>query len=142
METTNEIKVIAQYIGQKVKVTSEKYIDCGYIGTILGVCSVRGLLVEHPKVGDGYEKIEDCKLILRELTNIKDEHAIEACKILGCDWHMDLNEVTLESKRFSIEKIFSFNQYLISKGCDLPHFLLGGKTLFELGLSIKQEYHD
>ncbi len=155
MRTLNEIKAIASYIGGKVKVTNERYIDGGYIGTVLGVCSVRGILVEHDNKGsDGDEKFEDCKLILKPLSEITDDDAIEVSKIHDIDdagiegfflkqgkeiigWILKENApAPLWIPPFDILKIF---QLLQSKGYDLPQYLLSGKTLIESGLAIEQK---
>ncbi len=148
MEISNEtkIKVFAQYIGANCKVTNECYIDGGYIGIILGACTVRGLLVEHPKRSDADERIEDCQLILKSLSDIIDEDALWIRLKLENSFNED---VDIQDVINSIIDTHSCDlagytwleiiQYLISKGYDLPQFLLDGKTLQEAGLAIYEK---
>ena len=143
MEITNEIKtkVFSQYLEQNCAVVNDTYIDGGYVGKMLGVCTVRGLLMEHPKGSDGDEKINNCKLILKPISKITDEDAIECAKINTSiknwtdeDWKDEakyIKEAILQSKLSVLQM-----QYLILKGYDLPNYLLGGKTLHESGLAI------
>lgn len=165
MEITNEIKVkvFAQYIGQKVSVKNETYNNGGYTGTILGVCSVRGILVEHPLGSDGDEKIDNCKLILKPLSQITDDDAYEVARILfskeykGHNITYSKNSICVtvmipnttinhsvnisfdgnlsNTNGYGLRNMLEVYQYMQSKGYDLPQHLLGGKTLQEAELA-------
>lgn len=86
------------------------------------------------------------KLILRPLSNIADEDAIEVDKIICRDYlHIKgfhtsvrgrvwINDIFY--KQFPVSRSYLVYQYLQSKGYDLPHYLLGGKTFFESELAV------
>lgn len=160
MKTTSEIisRVFAQYIGANVKVENKDYLSGGYTGKILGVCTVQGLLVEHPQGSDGHEPVKCCKLILKPLSAITDEDAIEVTKIEISredfeyeSWENPQGLKVIKSfpkgeRGSSWYKILCIGgttdlklescQYLISKGYDMTQYLLGGKTLEKSGLAI------
>lgn len=126
MEITDEIKskVFAQYWGQKVALM------------------------------DGYKSIVDyiqiaiCdKLILKPLSAVTDEDAIDiACKIGENNNWQYIQSLFTRIGQFShhdydiiISRILNrvdVYQYLQSNGYDLPQYLLGRKTLHEVGLAI------
>lgn len=129
MEISEEIKqkIVYQYFGQK-------YLYKNEFGTFKGV------------VGE-YHTNEHLKnksfiLMLKPLNSITDEEfdkcwetIQESHDTLSKDWlkHHFKNQ---GNKQISMcVDLFSY-QYLISKGYDLPHYLLGGKTLKESGLAI------
>lgn len=155
MEITNEIKakVMMQYWGHDLSIP-------GYLGYELD--GISELSVKAFGRNNGmYElfKLDSCKLILKPLSSITDEDAIEAVKHFGDD------PFVFERTRNSIEICF-FNrgaisiaydgvisdvgngptkngfiyflayQFLQAKGYDLPQYLLGGATLKEAGLAI------
>lgn len=134
MEITNEIKakVFAQYLGQKVW-----YNGTGSTNSIM----------------DGNKLYSnDYKLLLRPLSAITDEDAIEVANLnyvpeyfdgdnksaanLGRYWVKQIREMRHDDTPKYVWLTF---QYLQSKGYDLPHYLLGGKTLKEAGLAIYEQ---
>lgn len=153
---TNEIKakVFAQYLGQKIK------------WNVMGLDMEAELVVYNPytNYSDGIElsglsSKPDSKLILKPLSAISDEDAIEVAKILGFSSpfisHQDSGRITIGSDNGGLSiwhdgeilsddsiggncapvLLFAY-QYLQSKGYDLPQHALGGKTLHEAGLAI------
>lgn len=154
MEITNEIKakVFAQYLGQIWRwqvgslVYTIKFCLDDLDKFIVKRLKYSGQTVEH-------------KLILRPLSKITDEDAIE-CAILeglvnakvsqrgdgGINMKDDSYDLLLSfdceiwlykyGLKTHTNKSFLIYQYLISKGYDLPNYLLGGKTLKECGLAI------
>lgn len=143
MNTTNEIKakVFAQYLGQKWQWDLR--------GTpILKLYSSDLTEIERFEFG------HNVKLILKPLSAITDEDAIEAGELLGI-YNRNIPNAIGPFKEhktvsgliiaFFCDKlklqpsnllIATAYQYLISKGYDLPHYLLGGKTLHKAGLAI------
>lgn len=88
---------------------------------------------------------ETFRLILKPLTAITLVDAKKVAEILNTrgDSFQDHNiqetiieAMTTESDWANQIKFLSAYQYLQSKGYDLPHYLLGGKTLEESGLAI------
>ncbi len=154
MEITNEIKtkVIAQYLGQNVAIP-ENYQFSGLrtdatIGELTGVqdcfIKINGI--------SGFYPYEHFKIILKPLSSISDEDAIDgyymsragiclADRETIAKWNPEAGIKTLvpNGKRV-IEKYLMEDvkvyQFLQSKGYDLPNYLLDGKTLKESGLSI------
>lgn len=158
MEIINEIKakVMMQYWGQDLSIPD-------YFGYELE--GVSGLSVKAFGRNNGMHelfKLEACKLILKPLSSITGEDAIEAVKHFGDD------PFVFERTKHSIEVCFfnrgamsiaydgvisdvgnsptknGFNYFLAYqllqyKGYDLPHYLLGGATLKEAGLAIYEE---
>lgn len=132
MEVTNEIKakVFAQYF------------NCMYSGDGYEMC-LTGERIDNVQCG------EQAKLILKSLSEIKDEDAIEASSIIGSASHLSTESQVKQlrdlfsSPNFWVNqtnisgyKWFNCCQFLQSKGYDLPNFLLGGKTLHECNLAI------
>jgi len=144
MEITNEIKarVFAQYLGQKINLKKE-----GQAENLI-------LNVHRLHYGMVLNKFGEVKLILKPLSSITDEDAIECLNIcLAEDWYsnetekrawVDILKTELidgfGSVQMKIKPYFSMvwkiYQLLQSKGYDLPQYLLGGKTLQEAGLAI------
>jgi hypothetical protein len=96
-----------------------------------------------------------CKLLLKPISSISDEDAIEVANIYGyvdtnplehnltngkriCKELLETNfkKVTFSSDQHSEPLRFDAYQYLISKGYDLPNYHLGCSTLQESGLAI------
>ena len=157
MEITNEIKakLFAQYLGQ----------NCYRVGTpdeiLLGVSTTTLSYAD----GDEHKISAPHKLILKPLSSITDEDAIDVCRLEGCWSKGEVNSLLKDSKEVLVSsgKHFILNleldfkgvykgssrtsgadaiqvyQYLQSKGYDLPNYLLGGKTLKEVGLAIYEE---
>lgn len=127
MEHSNEIKakVFAQYLGQSIKSNGKKY----------------ELTVLDPNNRHKKELFfaldNEVQLILKPLSSISDEDAIEVAKIQRPQF-----KVTAELGRSLVEKsikgyhtltIRSY-QFLLSRGYDMPQYLLGNKTLHECNL--------
>lgn len=91
-----------------------------------------------------YCKITKPKLILKPLSAITDEDAIEVAKIyfddekelLPPDGVWIIEEIIIKNKTCKYKRAILIYQYLQSKGYDLPNFHLEGKTLHEVGLAI------
>lgn len=132
MQITNEIKVkvFAQYFGQQFKsnagsfnfekIQSSGELDFGYT-------------------------INEVKLILKPISKITDEDAINIAQMCYLGDYPEITGKKIVKGLFEEFKnpyennpttIVKIHQYLQSKGYDLPHYLLGGKTLQEAGLAI------
>lgn len=109
----------------------------------------------------------NAKLILKPLSSITNEDAIEVGKILfGKEYsegdvsrnedsvyvkvlkpnttinqnvNINFNGEMGNMNGYSLHNVLQAYQYLISKGYDLPHILLDGKTLFKSGLAIYEK---
>ena len=132
MEISNEIKgkVFAQYLGHNIS----------YGHTLTGKIISD---IEHGLLRD------DIKLIIKPLSSITDEDAIEASAVIGGASHLSKESQIKQlrdlfsSPNFWVNqtnisgyKWFNCCQFLQSKGYDLPNYLLGGKTLHECNLAI------
>lgn len=143
MEITNEIKakVFAQYLGQYFKV-----------GVFSG--DLKNINIETD--------LSNTMLVLKPLSSITDEDAIEATKhfgrapfifervndsievgffdrgVISIGFNGKISDAGSEITRQGIDYFISY-QYLQSKGYDLPQYLLGGKTLKEAGLAIYEQ---
>lgn len=89
-----------------------------------------------------FEKlINVAKPILKPLSYITDEHANEIVTLMGGFPYR------MESKLFEVKgmdslymyEVSGVTQHLQSNGYDLPHYLLGGKTLKEAGLAVYEK---
>lgn len=118
-----KIKLFYQYIGQRVLVTNADYVDGSYIGVIMSVCQVKGVLVEHPAGSDGYERIESCTLILKELKSISHDDKNSVLDILetGANdkWWIVQSFEKNEWSHKTLNSVFAY-QLLQSKGYALP----------------------
>jgi len=96
---------------------------------------------------EGTFKWSDFKLILTPLSQISDKDAIEVDKIISGKQYADIKGFCNSTRgKIWVNDIFCNNeqtrksylvcQFLQSKGYDLPHYLLGNKTLHECGLAI------
>jgi len=164
MEITNEIKakVFAQYLGQMIeldnsgsKVRNRKLISVG------GIDDEEYLKLRMGEAKDGFThvcfvKSNECKLILKNISDITNEYAIEFTKLqqegigknienIKIGFHIDEKnngclDCIIEWDGYSHDywqPVYSPSfQYLQSKGYDLPQYLLGGKTLQECGLAV------
>lgn len=130
MEITAEIKakVFAQYLGQKY---TDETAEEPEITTVNGETITCFEL--YPKAMD------TAKLILKPLSAISDEDAIEVCNMLETvnpQFFLDsLNGKGGVYRKHTVDSILTY-QFLQSKGYDLPHYLLDGKTLHEAGLAV------
>ena len=145
---TNEVKakVFAQYLGCKTAgifendfilkgVFQSAYEDNDFIAAI----GSKEVFIEQHEV-----YVEDLKLILKPLSSITDEDAIEVAKILKPnDEHTHNSEYgkmyvkqLFDGVMHTAMKYFSLYQFLQSKGYDLPNYHLNGLTLKEAGLCI------
>jgi hypothetical protein len=129
MEIDNEIKdkVFALYLGQRIRFINSRNNDWSV------------LMPSHLYLDNEF------KIILKPLSAITDEDAVEVAQII-----MGGFEALKNGKAFikQIDKresmVLNFHplstlqafQFLQSKGYDLPNYLLGGKTLHECNLAI------
>ncbi|HWY11952.1 MAG TPA: hypothetical protein VN026_11535 [Bacteroidia bacterium] len=149
MEITNDIrtKVFAQYIGQKVYHS---------VKMVTGEREDMGLMDLDYELLNIYSEDSDYKgqLLLKSLKNITDEDMIwvyDTCKNLHEQRKINPefvkeNSMSLEDMKLQINNGHAHYtggwlcntwvfQYLLSKGYDLPQYLLGYKTLHEVGLA-------
>jgi hypothetical protein len=131
MEIEIKAKVFAHYLGQK-RIWTDKPNAYKNVGDI-DYFDIDNFL--------GTIRNKEYKLILKPLSEISDEDATELVKL-----HKP-SENPLYVKQSFVEKSQPFirnwvinnvinYQFLQALGYDLPHFLLGGKTLHEAGLCI------
>ena len=135
MKITNEIKakVFAQYLYQEMIADDAKM---QFIGSS---CSDNEpyLIGFNNNHGDGDFDPDSCKLILKPLSSITDKDA-RGIKILGTEDKMEYKDAKhfLEFYK-AVEFLTSMGaDFLRNLGYDVPHYLLGGKTLQESGLAI------
>ncbi len=140
MEITNEIKakVFAQYLGQMAKIKTPDECEEGEEG--MENVDITGYFISTVSNHDRFHKYF---LILNPLSYITDEDAISLYLVTTkTTWYAQMIEVEILASGKDIaasggymNNVFAY-QFLQSKGYDLPNFLLGGKTLQELGLAI------
>lgn len=152
MEITNEIKakIFAQYLGQEFKWSEETDED---YTPILSAVNIGGSVFseEADDSGEGCYSINECKLILKPLSAITDEDAIEVAKLIfGKSYNQEKGHDQLVLKKCQAEAFIKtmndtpltgreswfIYQFLQSHEYDLPQYLLGGKTLKECDLAI------
>src|ERR1035437_621044 len=143
MEITNGIKtkLFASYIGQQVDVSetewyqNEKNNRGRLISCILNGVANNLLCLEHNIVtqnnGRQYLSFDVCKLILKQITSITDEDAIEVAKLQGFS-DMEKRFLITTGKTLVIEifndriaeykpyQLLIVYQFLQAKGYDLP----------------------
>lgn len=164
MEITNEVKakVMAQYLGHwcqtKTRQTQGAGLPSKYLKGVLkeidlGMSnSFMGILLENETDINNHinYNTDQCKLILKPLSQMSNEHNIEIGKLAHYgDVQPSNKEWLLLGKRaitelfinnvhagYSMRTNFFIHQYLIAKGYDLPNYLLNRKTLHEAGLAI------
>ena len=137
MKIKNEIKlkVFGQYLGQVAQWKNLDYTDKFETETMWDNIT--------------YYIDNDAYLILKPLSAISDEDAVEVANIINVPKLTDTDMEMPKTDRVSIAKgyINQFQlsypkralevyQFLQSKGYDLPQYLLGGKTLKECNLAI------
>lgn len=127
MEITDEIKakVFFQYIGQMT--------IWEYNGRMWHIRI--GLLNIH----NVKDHIDDKKIVLKPLSAITDEESLEVANIVqptGGLTAEDGKAIVSNLAKFELSVCCMIVQYLQLKGYDLPQYLLGGKTLEEVGLAI------
>lgn len=132
---TNEIKtkVFAQYLGQQFQ-------------TKLNDDSVKNYTLDITEMFKFYNSIgfDNVKLILKPLSSITDEDAIEISKMFLTDGNSLQSKIEFgkgvayhyELGSYYTNRPIEIYQFLQSKGYDLSQYLLGNKTLFECGLAI------
>ncbi len=140
MEISNEIKskMFAQYLGQEVR--RDNYTTIQEKLTVPVLEYISDFIIW-----------DTCKLILRPLSAITNEDAIEVANIMASPhiaMRLEKDETKIKDCKYWIEngliatftnnsyKHFAAYQYLQSRGYDLPQYLLDGKTLFETGMAI------
>jgi len=84
------------------------------------------------------------KLILKPLSKISKEDADGVVKIMNYEQKDTLKDILYIAKfkildSTSPEKAIEIYQFLQSKGYDMPQYLLGGKTLQDVGLAIYEK---
>ncbi len=144
MEIPKEIKekVFAQYLGQRWRFQGDKRDHVK-----LYLTDINDIL-NNPEFND-----RDIELVLKPISSITDEDALECMRILkqyGHPWvRYNIQGIVKCVKEWLVFKwdiAFKYNpsprilnmfvyEYLKSKGYDLPHYLLDGKTLREAGLA-------
>jgi len=140
MEITNEIKakIMAPYIG------SSCFTYDGSIGTKRSLKGITWTLALQDEKGDVF-RIDKCKVLLKPISAILDEDAIELIKIYKVITSNDDGYITEHSQ--SIEKIkkaviaisekgavLRACQYLQSKGYALPYMDYSAQDLVDLGV--------
>lgn len=150
MEVTNEIKakVFAQYYGQQIKLNNEMIGQMYAIQTYKSHDEPAHVEVLIGNVCVNYS-IDKMKLLLKPISSITDEDAIEVCTIIGSASHLSKESQAHQAKELLQEVAFYTKQtnivgaswcgvlqFLQSRGYDLPNWYLGGKTLNEAGLAI------
>jgi hypothetical protein len=153
MELSNEIiaKVISPYIGCMCLTNTResqgegkpfKFLKGKFLEIDLGMMdSFIGLLLENETEPSNHENYSasDIKLILKPLSAITDSDAIEVQKILGLRMSKKSNQFKDICNAATPECAIEIYQFLQNKGYDMPHYLLGIKTLKEVGLAIYEE---
>lgn len=127
------------YLNCRVKVANERYIDGGYIGTILGVTETQ-LLVDTGS-SDGWEDIKYCAPILRPLSDITDEEKIEMFDA-ECS---DVSRITTIKKKIKFVDEWLLSQrfgsasfhYLLKQGFDLFSLIENGLAIDKKTLKLK-----
>ena len=151
MEITNEIKAIvfAQYLWHRFIIEDARGSFEDTITHINNVGDVSGH--EHESI------IKNCFVVLRPLSGITDEDAVELVKIQS-DIYVAVEPTERNHRGFNFRFYYNSSphhrrqkciwwsdlnfkqaQFLQFKGYDLPSYLLGGKTLREAGLAIYSE---
>lgn len=175
MELTNNIKakVFVQYLGREFV----HYTDNGretFVGTVTGVDVFTTAALQCGL--KTFSLCADIKLILKPLSQITDEHAVEVAKMMGYDNFTEIvrdkngNFLFVCGNTSGKKVIFAVGpsinllenntlwwddndgsdghpgndgevslacyQYLQNQGYDIPHYLLGNKTLHQAGLAI------
>ncbi len=132
-------KVFAQYLGQKVRVINYAPVYSLISVGLDGDAGIRS----HDNIGAPC-RIKVLELILKPLSLITDEHAIECLKIRKMD-NIFSPIGGIENAKEAILEIHwpstflqaaMTTQYLQSKGYDIMNYHLNGQTLKEAGLAI------
>jgi hypothetical protein len=129
MEISNEIriKILAQYLGQRITLDNGKTTELLTIH-LLDKLITNGLwwtdlkLILKPQSTSMAMGVEDYKS-MKEIESITEQLLKDT---VGKDDFV---------YKMMLSSYLSF-QYSISKGIDLPNFLLGGKTLYESNLCV------
>lgn len=144
MEIPNEVKakVFAQYWGQKVKAIvhgaeSDTWVEYGRIVHLPLDADDDYEIDDGEGLYHAYVLPENLKLLLRPLSAITDEDALNAYEIYHGNRQATEHAAMVVIETLAIKA--SVFQYLQSKGYDLPSWLLGGKTLKEAGLAIYEQ---
>lgn len=125
MEITNEIKakIFAQYLGQKLERGGMMTIE------LLYACK-----------NAAAKDFDDIFLKLKPISSITDEDLIAVAKFVFSPESLHTVEVGRQiiDDNEAAEGLnwFMIYQYLTNAGYDLPHYLLGEKTLKESGLAV------
>ena len=142
MEITNEIraKLFAQYIGQNVVIPKDYKFD-GY-RTDAEQCELVGVYDQSIKLLgiSCFYPVQDFKLILKPQStsmafNEEDYKSMKKIESIMEELLKDAVGKDDFVGKMMVSAFLSY-QYSISKGYDLPQYLLDGKTLHEAGLAI------
>lgn len=130
-EITSETKakLFAQYLGKSLQFDDNEFV--------LASINLAGTINTH---GWTFSAI-DCKLILKPLSYITEAELLE---LVDVDFGEAANLLPdkIDAGNHVINEIrngsgtFMAHQYLVSKGYDVPQYLLGGKTMHEAKLCI------
>lgn len=120
-----------------------------------------GIIQNNGSVEHSFDNVMDKKIILTDIKNITDEHAVEVAKICGikpedieymvaqllgfCRNHDIYYWIDLY--RITPKESYSILQYLISKGYAVPLFFgldhpCNGKTAIECGVAIEKSKNE
>lgn len=142
MEISNEIKckVLALYLGQMINENNSTLYD-----TMVSVDLFNESICTSNHIT---YKLDEVKLVLKPLSEISDEDAIQVDELISPQYSSIKHFHTVTRGKVWIRDILSGNQvsnvfnvyqFLQYKGYDLPNYLLGGKTLQESGLAIYEK---
>ena len=151
-------KVFANYLGEEIIVPDQTE------NSTLAAVNINGYIFTEDCDSDGGYPIEDCKLILKPLSSLTDEHAIEVVcfkekilkgfevvKIWRYEKHMAvefkwISDGVNNADGFSYSgngigfraKDLTVEQYqmIVNFGYDIENYHLNGKTLKQAGLAI------
>ena len=145
---------MAQYIGQMCVTTTRqtqgegqpskylkgvlKEVDLGMVDGFIGVL----LENETDQSNHIYYKPGAAKLILKPLSAITDDDALEIQRIYDGDkGYFEQQYRIVRGKSFAKDPSLNYEayQYLIGKGYDIKHRLLGHLTLQQAGLAVYEE---
>ena len=137
MKITNEIKakVFAQYLGQKILFAHQDKWQNGMFCTPSTLNNIECGLTNHTNL----------KLIIKPPYAITDKDATDLAKIVfskeshnaeSGKWYIDTYFIKKKLENTSANTYLSVCQYLISKGYDIPQYVLKNKTLQQSGLAI------
>lgn len=127
MEISSEtkVKVLVQYLGQMLNIKSSKTNE--FVRLDLH-------RLQHISEFNQWQ----AKLILNHLSNITESDLHEVSNICATLSPGSVINSILKKTTYMllVDKTIELSQFLISKGYDLPNYLLDGKTLQQAGLAV------